>query len=185
MSTLFPVVRRQVLAFMLLAASLVIVNRAMALKNAENQNVRDLLSLAAQQSASLDYDADQMQSLLHSDAVWQTHATLLESVKGHVNQLSRTVAKLQAERSEASTWQQKGIDRVVPLLRELAENTTAAIYHINKNQTRPVSGYYADYLDENAETAHDLNRIITATIEYGHIRGKLEKLEEQIQPSTM
>ena len=75
MSTLFPVVRRQVLAFMLLAASLVIVNRAMALKNAENQDVRDLLSLAAQQSASLDYDADQMQSLLHSDAVWQTHAT--------------------------------------------------------------------------------------------------------------
>ena len=96
MSTLFPVVRRQVLAFMLLAASLVIVNRAMALKNAENQNVRDLLSLAAQQSASLDYDADQMQSLLHSDAVWQTHATLLKSVKGHVNQLSRTIAKLQA-----------------------------------------------------------------------------------------
>ena len=90
MSILFPVVRRQVLAFMLLAASLVIVNRAMALKNAENQDVRDLLSLAAQQSASLDYDADQMQSLLHSDAAWQTHAMLLESVKGHVNQLSRT-----------------------------------------------------------------------------------------------
>jgi len=101
-----------------------------------------------------------------------------------VNQLSRTIAKLEAERSEASTWQQKGVDRVLPLLRELAENTTAAINHLNKNQARPVSGYYADYLDENAETAHDLNRIITATIEYGHIRGKLEKLEEQIQPST-
>ena len=73
---------------------------------------------------------------------------------------------------------------MVPLLRELAENTTAAINHINKNQGRPVSGYYSDYLDENAETAHDLNRIISATIEYGHIRDKLEKLEDKIQPST-
>ena len=77
-----------------------------------------------------------------------------------------------------------GVDRVVPYLRELAENTTAAINHINNNQTRPVSGYYSDYLDENAETAHDLKRIITATIEYGHVRGKLDKLEEQIHPTT-
>ncbi len=185
MSILFTVVRRHVLALMLLPVSLMIVNRAMAIQNAENQDVRALLSLAAQQSASLDYDADQMQSLLHNDATWQTHAALLESVKEHVNQLGHTIAKLQAERSEASTWQQKGIDRVVPLLRELAENTTAAINHLSKNQARPVSGYYSDYLDENAETAHDLNRIISATIEYGHMRDKLEKLEEQIQPSTM
>ncbi len=184
MSILFTVGRRHVLALMLLPAFLMIANRAMAIRNAENQDVRDLLSLAAQQSASLDYDADQMQSLLHNDVAWQTHATLLASVKGHVNQLSRTIAKLQAERSQASTWQQKGIDRVVPLMRELAENTTAAINHLNKNQARPVSGYYSDYLDENAETAHELSRIISATIEYGHTRDKLEKLEEQIQPST-
>ena len=185
MNTHFTVVHRHLLlALMLMPASLMIVNRAMALRNAENQDVRDLLSLAAKQSASLDYDADQMQSLLHSDAAWQTHATLLGSVKVHVNELSVTIAKLQAERSEASTWQQKGIDRLVPLLRELAENTTAAINHVNKNQGRPVSGYYSDYLDENAETAHDLNRIISATIEYGHVRDKLDKLEEQIQPST-
>ena len=184
MNTLLTAVRRHMMAFMLLPVSLIIVNRAMALQNAENQDVRNLLLLAARQSASLDYDADQMQSLLHSDAVWQTHATLLDQVKGHVNQLSVTIAKLQAERSQASPWQQKGIDRVVPFLRELAENTTAAIVHINANQGRPISGYYSEYLDENAETAHDLNRIISATIEYGHIRDKLEKLEEQIHPST-
>ncbi len=74
---------------------------------------------------------------------------------------------------------------MIPLLRELAENTTAAIDHLNSNQVRPVSGYYSDYLDENAETAHELTRIISATIEYGHMRDKLEKLEDQIQPSTM
>jgi hypothetical protein len=184
MPIVFSAGRRQIVAFVFIATCFMMVNRAMAVRNGENQEVHDLLSLAAQQSASLDYDADQMQSLLHNDVTWQTHATLLEAVRAHVNQLSRTIAKLETERSEASTWQQKGVDRVVPLLRELAENTNAAIDHINKNQTRPVSGYYSDYLDENAETAHDLNRIISATIQYGHTRDKLEKLEEQIQPST-
>ena len=52
MSILFTAVRRHVLALMLLPTSLMVVNRAMALKNAENQDVRDLLSLAAQQSAA-------------------------------------------------------------------------------------------------------------------------------------
>jgi hypothetical protein len=182
MSNLSMIMRRHALAFMFLSA-FAIVNQAVAIRNAENPDVRDLLSLAAQQAASLNYDADQMQSLLRSDVTWQAHATLLDSVKDHVNQLGRTVAKLQAERSQASTWQQKGVDRVVPLLRELAENTTAAINHINANQARPVSGYYSDYLDENAETAHDLNRIISATIQYGHARDKMEKLEDQIQPT--
>lgn len=91
MSIVFTVLRRQfLLALLLVATSLMMVNRAMGLQNAENQDVRELLSLAAQQSASLDYDADQMQSSLHSDVAWQTHASLLESVKEHVNQLSRT-----------------------------------------------------------------------------------------------
>jgi hypothetical protein len=90
------------------------------------------------------------------------------------------MAKLQAERSEATTWQQKAIDRTVPLLRELSENSTAAIEHINSNQVRPVSGYYADYLDSNAENAHEIARIISETIQYGHTRDKLEKLEAQL-----
>ena len=108
MNTLLTAVRRHMMAFMLLPVSLIIVNRAMALQNAENQDVRNLLLLAARQSASLDYDADQMQSLLHSDAVWQTHATLLDQVKGHVNQLSVTIAKLQAEQSRLLPGSKRG-----------------------------------------------------------------------------
>ena len=176
--------RLMLLVFMFLAILPFMANQAMGLQNAENQDVRSLLSLAAQQSAALDYDADQMQGLLRSDVSWQTHATQLSAVKEHVNQLSRTIAKLQAQRGEASTWQQRGIDRLLPLLRELVENTTDAINHLNKNQIRPVSGNYAEYLDDNADMAHQLNQVISATVQYAHTRTKLEKLEEQIQPST-
>jgi hypothetical protein len=88
------------------------VRRAEALENAENQDGRGLLNKAADQASVLDYDADQVTGLLHSDVSWQAHVTLLTAVKAHVNNL-----------------QQQAIHRSVPLLRELASNTTDAMGH--------------------------------------------------------
>jgi hypothetical protein len=105
------------------------VRRVEALENAENQDGRGLLNKAADQASVLDYDADQVTGLLHSDVSWQAHVTLLTAVKAHVHNLGQTIAKLQAERSQASTLQQQAIDRSVPLLRELASNTTDAMGH--------------------------------------------------------
>ena len=64
----------------------------------------------------LDYDADQMTGLSRSDMSWQAHATMLNEVKAHVNDLGKTIAKLEAERSQASPLQQQAIDRSAPLL---------------------------------------------------------------------
>jgi hypothetical protein len=46
------------------------------------------------------------------------------------------VEKLNAMRNSASTWQKQAIDRMVPLMRELAANTTAAINDLNEQRTR-------------------------------------------------
>jgi hypothetical protein len=155
--------------------------QAQAIENAENQDVRALLDKAAEQASALDYDADQMTGLLHNDISWQGHVVLLNEVKEHVNVLGRTIAKLEAQRSEGSTLQQKAIDRAVPLLQEMAQNTTDAIEHINRNHVRPVSGDYPEYLDQNAETAHDLSRLINATVDYSHQRSKLQRLQKEIE----
>jgi hypothetical protein len=171
---------RSLVGFLFALTCFVIVNRAVAVRNAENADVRDLLSQAAHEASALDYDADQMEALLRTDASWETHAAMLDSVKEHVNELGRTIAKLQAERGQASVWQQQAIDRVLPLLQELAANTTAAIKHLNQNQIRPVSGNYPEYLEENAQTAHELARIITATVEYGHTKAKLDKIQQTL-----
>jgi hypothetical protein len=92
---------------------------------------------------------------------WRTHADYLESVKEHLNRLAGIIQKLQTEREKASPWQQT-IDRVIPLLQELANNTTNAMNHLNQNQIRPVSGDCPTRLHENAETAHELATILAA-----------------------
>jgi hypothetical protein len=157
-----------------------LIERVSAVKNAENADVQDLLYQAREEAVGLDRDADEMQTLVRSDFDWRTHADYLERVKEHINRLGAITQKLEAERDKASPWQQETIDRVVPLLRELATNTTNAINHLNQNQIRPVSGDYPTWLHENANTAHELATIISDTIEYGRARTRLQQLEEQL-----
>lgn len=167
----------------LFLSSTLLMDRAWAIHNAENADVQDLLYQAREEAVGLDRDADEMETLVRSDLDWRTHAAYLESVKEHVNRLATIVEKLQAERDKASPWQQQTIDRVVPLLHEVATNTTNAINHLNQNQIRPVSGDYPTWLHENAQAAHRLATIISDTIEYGQTRSRLQKLSDQLGKS--
>src|ERR1700730_4563137 len=131
----------------------------------DDPEVTQLLADVRQEGADLANDADEMDSLRRNDVTWQTHAEMLRRVADHVNTMGRTVEKIEAKRGSASTWQQQAIDRILPLLKELAANTTAAINHINENKIRPVSGNYPEYLKENAETAHQLTIPIASFID--------------------
>jgi hypothetical protein len=147
----------------------------------ENPEVTRLLAQARDEAAVLSKDADEMEGLIRTDVSWQTHAAMLENVKEHVNNLAHTIEKINAARDSASDWQKQAIDRAMPLLKDLAANTTAAINHLNQNQLRPVSGSYPEYLKENAETAHELSSMISSFVRYGETRAKLDKLEHRLE----
>src|ERR1700735_4927735 len=58
-----------------------------AVEREDNAEVTDLLSQAAQEAAQLSHDADDMESLLHSDVSWQSHADMLNRIRDDVNTL--------------------------------------------------------------------------------------------------
>jgi hypothetical protein len=148
----------------------------------ENPEVTQLLADAREKAAELSRDADEMEALIRTDVSWQTHAAMLESVKEHVNQLGRIAAQLEQKRDQASPWQQQAIDRMLPVLKELAANTTAAINHLNENKNRPLqTSSYPQYLSENAQAAHNLADMISSFVKYGESRAKVEKLEQKLE----
>lgn len=153
-------------------------------QNAENPQVTRLLADARDQAAVLARDADEMEALVRSDVSWQSHAAMLDEIREHVNQLGRTAKQLEEMRSSASVWQQQAIDRMMPLLKELATNTTAAINHLNENRLRPTTGNYPEYLKENTETARQLSDMISSFVKYGDTRAKLEKLEQRLEVAS-
>lgn len=70
---------------------------------------------------------------------------------------------------------------MIPLMKDLASNTTAAINHLNENKLRPTGGNDPEYLKEDAETAHELSNMISSFVQYGQTRAKLEKLEQRLE----
>jgi hypothetical protein len=147
----------------------------------ENTEVAQMLLEAKQHAAELATDADELESLTRSNVSWQSHADKLEQIKEHVNAMGQLVPKLVASRDSASPWQQQAIDRMIPLLKELAANTSAAIEHLKQHPERPTSGAYTEYLKENTETAHQLSDMISSFWRYGQTRAKLENLEQKLE----
>jgi len=147
----------------------------------ENPEVTRLLAQARDQAAVLSRDADDMEALTRSKVSWESHALTLARIKDDVNGLAKITEKLVAQRDSASPWQRQAIDRMLPLMRDLATNTTAAINHLNQNRTMPTTPDYVEYLKENDETAHQLADTISNFVQYGQTRAKMEQLEQKLE----
>jgi uncharacterized phage infection (PIP) family protein YhgE len=166
----------------ILAVSLILclIPKLHAVQREDNAEVTGMLSEAAQEAAQLARDADELESLLHSEVSWQSHADMLNRVRDDVNTMSRTVARLNTTYESGSEWQQQAVDRILPLLRELASNTAAAINHLNANRLRPTTPDYVNYLEQNAQTAHELAAMTSDLVKYEKSRTTLEKVESKL-----
>jgi cell fate (sporulation/competence/biofilm development) regulator YmcA (YheA/YmcA/DUF963 family) len=167
------------MALMLLVSTLLLVS-ALAMEQ-ENAEVSRLLQDARDKAAVLSRDADEMEALTRSEVSWQSHAAMLDTMKEDVNELAKSVEKLEAMRNSASPWQQQAIDRMMPLMKELASNTTAAINHLKDLQRRPVAPEYTNYLRQNAETSKRLSDMISSFMDYDQTRARLADLEQKLE----
>jgi Na+/phosphate symporter len=153
--------------------------RAFAVR-AESDQLSRLLAEARVEAAQLAKDADETESLIRSQVSWQSHAAALETIKEHVNNMARIVDKLSEARSSGSELQEKAVDRILPLLRELAQNTTNAINYINQNKDRPIGEPYTQYLKDNTETAHELASTVSSLYEYEKTMAKMGELKNKL-----
>jgi hypothetical protein len=67
-----------------------------------------------------------------SNASWQSHSAAVDQIKEHINAAGRTLTKLEDARHTASPWQATAMDRVKPLLMEIASNTETVIQFTSK-----------------------------------------------------
>ena len=153
--------------------------RVFALRE-ESDQLAQLLEEARAEARELAKDADETESLIRSDVSWQTHAVMLDSVKEHVNKMARIIDKLTAARSSGSELQEQAVDRILPLLKELATNTTNAINYLNQNKTRPLGDPYTQYLRDNADTAHQLASTVSSLFEYEKTMNKMGELKNKL-----
>ena len=71
----------------------------------------------------------------------------------------------------------------MPLVKELAANTTGTISHLNQNKSRPITEPYTEFLQDNAETAHQLSSTVSSLFEYEKSMTKIAKLKNKLELS--
>jgi hypothetical protein len=147
----------------------------------ESEQVSKILSDARMQAFQLKEDAEQLEVFTRSQTDWASHAEAINKIKENVNTMGRVLAKLQDIRSSAAPWQQTAIDRISPLAKELAANTTAAIEHINKNPQHLKTPAYQNYLEAIADSASNLATTIANFVDYGKTRQRLERLAGKLE----
>jgi hypothetical protein len=150
----------------------------------DSKEVSALLEQAKTQAAQLKNDATDMESFTRAAVSWESHADKIMAIRADVNNIGETMAKLNAAANEASPWQKTAIDRVNPLVKELADNTTSIIDHLSKEQGRLINNQeHKDYLKANEELASDMSAMISDFVNYGDTRAKYLELRRKLEIS--
>ena len=73
-----------------------------------------------------------METYTRSNVTWPSHSAQISQIKDHINKAGEILAQLQSARAEAQPWHQDTIDRITPVLKQLASDTEAIINHLNE-----------------------------------------------------
>jgi len=146
-----------------------------------SDQVSKLLAQVNAEAVELRRDAEDMESFSRSKLSWESHASKINMIKDHINKTGSLLTQLGGLRNTASLWQQEAIDRVAPLLKEMASNTETTIEHINQNQSRLNSTEFQDYVKANYNLASRLASLIGDFVDYGEAKEKYERLSRKLE----
>lgn len=121
-----------------------------------------------------------MESYTRMNVTKQSHAAQITQIKGHINKAGSILSDLQAARGDAKPWHQDAIDRITPVLKELAANTESIIDTLNTNPNRLKDPTYQQYLKSNAELASELATSVSNTVDYDSTKAKIEELQAKL-----
>lgn len=150
-------------------------------QNKDSAQISHLLGQAKYHAVMLDNDAAELESYANSNMSWPSHAHQLEIIRTHVNNLGKLLAEMHSMRDEGSPWQQDAIDRIDPLLRQMAHQLTATIDHGNQYPNRIHMLKYRNYTHACADYAARTSRLISDIVAYDQAQSRAKSLEQSLE----
>ena len=165
----------------LAAGYLLMPTAVMAAETADSATITKLLAEAKSEAADLKHDSADMEMFTKSKLSWATYAGKVDMIRDHVNNTGKLLAKLQAAEPDGSPWQRTAIQRIEPLLRELAANTEETINQLNQNRTKIHFQEFRDLTIANCDLATNLEALIAEFVSYGQSKQKMEQLKLKVK----
>jgi len=147
----------------------------------DSKEISSLLLKAKTDAALAADDAATLQSYTMSTLSWQSHTARINEITEHVNALGKLNQQLGDLRSEGSPWQQVAIDRIDPLLRDMANQLTATIKRLNDHPNQIHMQPYREYVSATHEFATRTYDTIRDFVDYDRAKATVERLEAKLE----
>lgn len=148
----------------------------------DSPQVTKLLKEARTQAVRLQLEAEKLDAHKNGGLSREWHSRQLNVTKDYVNDLGKTLDKLEARKAEASAWQQKAIEEMRPVLQQLADRTTQAISHLNDNPQQLRHPDYHEMLGDKSTLSDQLADMLDDHVKYGETKADLAELEAKVGP---
>lgn len=147
----------------------------------DSENINHLLAEAKSDAVQAQEHANTLRMYTKSNLSIHSHSNELNAMRAHVNDFGRVVQNLNDARAEGSPWQQEAIDRIDPLLRDIGQQLTDTINHLNKANGRVNTPEYRDYTEANYDLTTRTAQIISDFVDYGRAKDKMNRLERKLE----
>jgi aminoglycoside phosphotransferase len=105
----------------------------------------------------------------------QAHAYELDRAKSAVNSMGADLRRLQELRTDALPWQQMLINRLEPMLSNLASHATDAIEYWNTSPRSLDLREYKNVIGNISAYADGVDDLISVNVDYAKARGELDR----------
>jgi hypothetical protein len=147
-------------------------------RNVERLQVADHLTDFKRTAFDMRREADTLKSFVPSKRLhWQSHTYILDVLKNHVNQMGKTLEKLEAVKPSASEGQTIAIDRSRPHLVSVAQNLTKAINLVQEDRNSVYWSEYGEAVSKIDAHAAALHTTIDTALDYENARLRFDNLE--------
>lgn len=148
---------------------------------ADSEQISRLLNHARTNAMQAEFDAETLDSFTRSSLSWQSHAGQLNLIRQHVNELGKTMAQMNSVRAEGSPWQQTAIDRINPLLRDMADQLTTTLAFLKSHEGQVNMPPYQEYARANYELASRTANVINDLVAYGQAKSNSNAIQHRLE----
>lgn len=168
-------------ALFVFVAGLLMIPAMLRADTPDSPEINKLLAQSKTEGAILLKDSGEMSTFTNSNISWEAYAGKIDLIKDHVNKTGKLLAEMQQLESTGSPWQQVAVKRIYPVLKELADNTTAVIEQLTTHQSKVHMPEFRDYVKANYELSTDLEAMLRDYANYGQTREKLDRATTKLE----
>jgi len=156
----------------------------MLAQTGDSKEISTLFKDAKTLSTLAEAHAATLETYTRSRLAWRSHAVELTAMKEDVNAFGKLSKQLSDQRAAASPWQRVAIDQIDPLLRDMADQLSTTINHLNDNHSRIHMSAYREYLRANYDVASRTAALMSDIVEYDEANSKARSIEDKLELGT-